>query len=228
MGVFCIFPRQWNVLVRSRSQQPHPPDPLGQPRTQTCWMRTLRDGNDATLMGVTTWTPAATVTMTAIVLMTVIAPTTVTHAEAPRPNATGLQTRRRWFHQGTRGCRSKMFQKNPSELLWLKRKPQMVRFQEWERRETFFVCEEAKLFRQNNLLSSSFLKCLFQYFWLYFSAEYGLKLGSQIFIKHMTETGLAAREGTLQEGDLILKVIFHLSWSIFKLQLFYRTGRFHY
>lgn len=39
-----------------------------------------------------------------------------------------------------------------------------------------------------------------------FSAEYGLKLGSQIFIKHMTETGLAAKEGTLQEGDLILKV----------------------
>lgn len=39
----------------------------------------------------------------------------------------------------------------------------------------------------------------------YFSAEYGLKLGSQIFIKHMTETGLAAKEGTLQEGDLILK-----------------------
>ncbi|XP_029002132.1 tight junction protein ZO-3 [Betta splendens] len=38
------------------------------------------------------------------------------------------------------------------------------------------------------------------------SDEYGLKLGSQIFIKHMTDTGLAAREGTLQEGDLILKI----------------------
>uniref|UniRef100_A0A3Q1BFE0 Tight junction protein 3 n=1 Tax=Amphiprion ocellaris TaxID=80972 RepID=A0A3Q1BFE0_AMPOC len=37
--------------------------------------------------------------------------------------------------------------------------------------------------------------------------EYGLKLGSQIFIKHMTDTGLAAKEGTLQEGDLILKQI---------------------
>ncbi|TNN66794.1 Tight junction protein ZO-3 [Liparis tanakae] len=36
--------------------------------------------------------------------------------------------------------------------------------------------------------------------------EYGLKLGSQIFIKHMTDTGLASKEGTLQEGDLILKV----------------------
>ncbi|XP_017262732.1 tight junction protein ZO-3 isoform X2 [Kryptolebias marmoratus] len=36
--------------------------------------------------------------------------------------------------------------------------------------------------------------------------EYGLKLGSQIFIKHMSDTGLAAREGTLQEGDLILKI----------------------
>ncbi|XP_077390615.1 tight junction protein ZO-3 isoform X2 [Festucalex cinctus] len=38
------------------------------------------------------------------------------------------------------------------------------------------------------------------------SDEYGLKLGSQIFIKHMTGTGLAAKEGTLQEGDLILKI----------------------
>uniref|UniRef100_A0A3P8YZP0 Tight junction protein 3 n=2 Tax=Esox lucius TaxID=8010 RepID=A0A3P8YZP0_ESOLU len=36
--------------------------------------------------------------------------------------------------------------------------------------------------------------------------EYGLKLGSQIFIKHMTDTGLASKEGTLQEGDLILKI----------------------
>lgn len=33
-----------------------------------------------------------------------------------------------------------------------------------------------------------------------------MKLGSQIFIKHMTDSGLAAKEGTLQEGDLILKV----------------------
>lgn len=33
-----------------------------------------------------------------------------------------------------------------------------------------------------------------------------MKLGSQIFIKHMTATGLAAKEGTLQEGDLVLKV----------------------
>lgn len=38
------------------------------------------------------------------------------------------------------------------------------------------------------------------------SLEYGMKLGSQIFIKHMTPTGLAAKEGTLQEGDLVLKV----------------------
>uniref|UniRef100_A0AAY4EEH1 Tight junction protein 3 n=1 Tax=Denticeps clupeoides TaxID=299321 RepID=A0AAY4EEH1_9TELE len=35
---------------------------------------------------------------------------------------------------------------------------------------------------------------------------YGMKLGSQIFIKHMTATGLAAKEGTLQEGDLVLKI----------------------
>lgn len=37
--------------------------------------------------------------------------------------------------------------------------------------------------------------------------EYGLRLGSQIFIKEMTSTGLAARDGNLQEGDIILKVL---------------------
>ncbi|KAL7992983.1 hypothetical protein Chor_017239 [Crotalus horridus] len=36
--------------------------------------------------------------------------------------------------------------------------------------------------------------------------KYGLKLGSQIFIKHITETGLAAKDNSLQEGDLILKI----------------------
>nr|XP_056723621.1 tight junction protein ZO-3 [Euleptes europaea] len=38
------------------------------------------------------------------------------------------------------------------------------------------------------------------------SEEYGLKLGSQIFIRHITDTGLAAKDATLQEGDLILKI----------------------
>lgn len=37
-------------------------------------------------------------------------------------------------------------------------------------------------------------------------AEYGLKLGSQLFIKHIVESGLAAKGNSLQEGDLILKV----------------------
>ncbi|MBN3279845.1 ZO2 protein, partial [Polyodon spathula] len=36
--------------------------------------------------------------------------------------------------------------------------------------------------------------------------EYGLRLGSQIFIKEMTSTGLAAKDGHLQEGDIILKI----------------------
>uniref|UniRef100_A0A3Q3VTF3 PDZ domain-containing protein n=1 Tax=Mola mola TaxID=94237 RepID=A0A3Q3VTF3_MOLML len=36
--------------------------------------------------------------------------------------------------------------------------------------------------------------------------EYGLRLGSQIFIKQMTITGLAAKDGNLQEGDIILKI----------------------
>ncbi|NXS05294.1 ZO3 protein, partial [Oxylabes madagascariensis] len=35
--------------------------------------------------------------------------------------------------------------------------------------------------------------------------EYGLKLGSQLFIKHIVESGLAAKGNSLQEGDLILK-----------------------
>uniref|UniRef100_A0A8C2X348 Tight junction protein 2b (zona occludens 2) n=1 Tax=Cyclopterus lumpus TaxID=8103 RepID=A0A8C2X348_CYCLU len=38
------------------------------------------------------------------------------------------------------------------------------------------------------------------------SEEYGLRLGSQIFIKQMTSTGLAAKDGNLQEGDIILKI----------------------
>lgn len=36
--------------------------------------------------------------------------------------------------------------------------------------------------------------------------EYGLRLGSQIFIKQMTDTGLAYKDGHLQEGDIILKI----------------------
>ncbi|XP_035748893.1 tight junction protein ZO-3 [Egretta garzetta] len=38
------------------------------------------------------------------------------------------------------------------------------------------------------------------------SEEYGLKLGSQLFIKHIVESGLAAKDSSLQEGDLILKI----------------------
>ncbi|TRY71408.1 hypothetical protein DNTS_013706 [Danionella cerebrum] len=38
------------------------------------------------------------------------------------------------------------------------------------------------------------------------SDEYGLRLGSQLFIKEMTSTGLASKEGKLQEGDIILKI----------------------
>ncbi|KAM8986861.1 tight junction protein ZO-3 isoform 2-T2 [Ara ararauna] len=36
--------------------------------------------------------------------------------------------------------------------------------------------------------------------------EYGLKLGSQLFIKHIVENGLAAKGSSLQAGDLILKI----------------------
>ncbi|XP_053322452.1 tight junction protein ZO-2-like isoform X2 [Spea bombifrons] len=38
------------------------------------------------------------------------------------------------------------------------------------------------------------------------SEEYGLRLGSQIFIKEMTDTGLAMRDGNLYEGDIVLKI----------------------
>lgn len=41
---------------------------------------------------------------------------------------------------------------------------------------------------------------------LTFFLEYGLRLGSQLFIKEMSNTGLASRDGNLQEGDIILKV----------------------
>ncbi|XP_048475152.1 tight junction protein ZO-2 isoform X1 [Rhincodon typus] len=36
--------------------------------------------------------------------------------------------------------------------------------------------------------------------------EYGLRLGSQIFIKEMTGSGLAAKDGSLEEGDIVLKI----------------------
>ncbi|XP_030049706.1 tight junction protein ZO-2 [Microcaecilia unicolor] len=36
--------------------------------------------------------------------------------------------------------------------------------------------------------------------------EYGLRLGSQIFVKEMSDTGLAARDGNLNEGDIVLKI----------------------
>uniref|UniRef100_A0A2K5MZ31 Tight junction protein 3 n=1 Tax=Cercocebus atys TaxID=9531 RepID=A0A2K5MZ31_CERAT len=36
--------------------------------------------------------------------------------------------------------------------------------------------------------------------------EFGVKLGSQIFIKHITDSGLAARHRGLHEGDLILQI----------------------
>ncbi|NWX94194.1 ZO3 protein, partial [Nothoprocta pentlandii] len=38
------------------------------------------------------------------------------------------------------------------------------------------------------------------------SEEYGLKLGSQLFIKRIAKNGLAAERGCLREGDLILKI----------------------
>lgn len=36
--------------------------------------------------------------------------------------------------------------------------------------------------------------------------EYGLRLGSQIYVKGMSNSGLAAKDGSLHDGDLILKI----------------------
>ncbi|XP_074060158.1 tight junction protein ZO-3 isoform X2 [Macrotis lagotis] len=38
------------------------------------------------------------------------------------------------------------------------------------------------------------------------SEEFGLKLGSQIFIKHITDSSLASKSKGLKEGDLVLKI----------------------
>lgn len=51
----------------------------------------------------------------------------------------------------------------------------------------------------------SCLLCKLQWV-IFLILEYGLRLGSQIFIKEMTSTGLATKDGNLHEGDIILKV----------------------
>ena len=161
--------RQWNVLARSRSQRPL--GRLGLPPIPTCWMQTPPDERGATQTAATTETTTATVP----------AP------EATRQTAMGTETHYLWCRRGTKGCRIRMFQRNPSELRCLKRKSQMVRLHR-AGKDALWITD----FWWDSCLPPP--------------AEYGLKLGSQIFIKHMTETGLAAKEGTLQEGDLILKV----------------------
>lgn len=37
-------------------------------------------------------------------------------------------------------------------------------------------------------------------------AEYGLRLASHIFVKDISPESLAARDGNIQEGDVVLKV----------------------
>lgn len=39
-----------------------------------------------------------------------------------------------------------------------------------------------------------------------FGAEYGLRLASHIFVKDISPESLAARDGNIQEGDVVLKV----------------------
>lgn len=116
-----------------------------------------------------------------------------TFPRAPRLTGTGTETRSH-CHQGTRGCRRTPVQTNPLKRLWLRRKSQMVR----SSCHFSFHWMKLRWSKCDNFCSAINIYFIF--------SEYGLKLGSQIFIKHMSETGLAAREGTLQEGDLILKV----------------------
>lgn len=40
-------------------------------------------------------------------------------------------------------------------------------------------------------------------------AEYGLRLASHIFVKDISPESLAARDGNIQEGDVVLKVSEH-------------------
>lgn len=44
--------------------------------------------------------------------------------------------------------------------------------------------------------------------WLHYTlkAEYGLRLASHIFVKDISPESLAARDGNIQEGDVVLKV----------------------
>lgn len=40
----------------------------------------------------------------------------------------------------------------------------------------------------------------------YLKAEYGLRLASHIFVKDISPESLAARDGNIHEGDVVLKV----------------------
>ena len=40
----------------------------------------------------------------------------------------------------------------------------------------------------------------------YVISEYGLRLASHIFVKEISQDSLAARDGNIQEGDVVLKV----------------------
>lgn len=41
---------------------------------------------------------------------------------------------------------------------------------------------------------------------IYIISEYGLRLASHIFVKEISQDSLAARDGNIQEGDVVLKV----------------------
>ena len=56
------------------------------------------------------------------------------------------------------------------------------------------------------------------------SPEYGLRLASHIFVKDISPESLAARDGNIQEGDVVLKVSFPypeaslLDWGVTMLR----------
>lgn len=47
--------------------------------------------------------------------------------------------------------------------------------------------------------------------------EYGLRLASHIFVKDISPESLAARDGNIQEGDVVLKVRGKTSRFVFKV-----------
>lgn len=56
--------------------------------------------------------------------------------------------------------------------------------------------------------------------------EYGLRLASHIFVKDISPESLAARDGNIQEGDVVLKV--RKTSRLFFFSFFYSNAYFSF